>query len=85
MSIGVQFDEQNTFKSRTILGNPVRPKVLDFLVKSGIVSDYKKAGYLLLSLVVMAFIASFLILYIGLGFSNKNVPISNIPIGFPIK
>ena len=85
MNSPVQFEEDSTFKSRSILGEPVRPKMIDFLVKSGLVNDYKKAGNVLLFITLLFFIASFLVLYFGLKPSNVKIPNGDVGVGFPIK
>ena len=74
----IQFDEDNdlrsSFKSRTILGAPSTPRMVQVLLKTGLVKDEKKAGNLLLGIAVLCFILSALIayLYIFNGFSQQR-------------
>ncbi|MES2623040.1 MAG: hypothetical protein V4576_01375 [Patescibacteria group bacterium] len=45
----------NRFKSRVVLGQPEHPKVLDFILKTGIVKTEKSALTILILLTVLIF------------------------------
>lgn len=51
------------FKSRVILGQPERPKILNIILKTGIVKDEKGAVIVLLTLVALIFIISILLFF----------------------
>lgn len=61
----IQFDDQNTsFQSRRILGEPQTPNVIKFLLKKGIARDEKHATKIvLITTGVMFFVA--IILFIN--------------------
>ena len=64
----VQFEEERlnnsyAFRSRKILGEPVRPGLVLWLVKKGIVRSEKRAGYLILALIILCLIISLVIVY----------------------
>jgi hypothetical protein len=71
MSEGIQFDDQNEFKSREIFGVPKKPGMISWLQKNGIVKDDKTAHYILIGVIVVCFgVAGFLL---AGGFETDNV------------
>ncbi len=59
---GVQFDEDDGgphYTSRRILGESVKPSMVGFLTKLGIVKSEQHAGYLLMGIVVVCFAITF--------------------------
>ena len=78
--MSINFEENNSFKSRTILGQQQRPKMLDLILKTGIVKSEKKAGQLLMAIAITIFIVSIYISMRALG--GNNIPASN-PIVYP--
>jgi len=52
----VQFEDN--FKSRKILGNPVKPGMVGFLVKKGIAKNEKQAGIILITVLITTLLAS---------------------------
>lgn len=54
-------DQSNVFKSRAILGESVQPKMVRLLVKSGLVKDEKKAGYILIGATLFFILLSIII------------------------
>jgi hypothetical protein len=73
----IQFDEDNklrpSFKSRTILGAPSTPRMVQALLKTGIVKNEKTAGYVLISLSFLCFAIAFIIFYILIYSNNPNI------------
>jgi len=64
----VQFDEEDNgprFTSRRLLGERVKPSMVGFLTKLGIVKNEQQAGYLLMGIIVVCFAITFY-LYAGL-------------------
>ncbi len=48
----IQYNEEDSsYKSRTILGQPKTPKMIGFLIRKGIVKNEKSAGVLLIFLI----------------------------------
>ncbi|MEI6490187.1 MAG: hypothetical protein WCO16_00285 [bacterium] len=73
MNSPVQFTEEDVYKSRSILGQPRTPKIVDFLVKKGFVKDESTAGKLLflLSIVFLLFALGISIFYVS-GFNRPD-------------
>jgi hypothetical protein len=65
----IQFEEE-TFKSRTILGEPSSPKMVKTLLKMGIVKNEQQAGHLLLAIAAFFFLLAIYISYSFLFASN---------------
>ena len=57
--------EQETFKSRTILGEPASPKMVKALLRVGIVKNEQQAVYILLGVAVFCFILAVYISYVS--------------------
>ncbi len=66
----IQFEEE-TFKSRTILGEPSSPKMVKSLLKMGIVKSEQQAGYLLVGIAIFFFLIAIYISYTFL-FASKT-------------
>lgn len=74
---GVQFDEEQEFTSRKIFGEPVRPKMVSILLKTGALKNEKQAGYILLIFAIIAFLTSLYLLNIS--FFQTSVPRTQPP------
>lgn len=78
----VQFTDENnlssSFRSRTILGNPTTPKMISFVLKTGIVKTDKQAANVLFCFTSLCFLLSIFVFYTyvfgGLHFKNKMSP-----------
>jgi hypothetical protein len=66
----LQFEEE-TFRSRIILGEPTSPKMIKILLKIGVAKDEKQAGRLLICFSAVCFIFSMYIIYNFL-FTSEN-------------
>lgn len=63
--MSVEFEENNDlshFRSRSILGTPETPKMVNLLMKYGI-ADEQKAGYTLLGIIGLLLILSAIVIY----------------------
>lgn len=73
----IQFEEDNglrsSFKSRTILGAPSTPRMVQALLKTGVVKNEKTAGYVLICLSFLCFSIAFIIFYILIYSNNPNI------------
>ena len=80
MSNEVKFEEENSFKSHRIFGDPVKPKMVDFLIKSGLARDSKSAGSILIILAVVFLVVSVLIYLVFISSTPKHVqdPLYNL-------
>ena len=71
----LEFEEENLstnprFTSRSILGSPTTPKMIQILLKTGVVKNEIQAGYVLL---IIALISFSLAIYISYSFVfNRN-------------
>lgn len=70
----IQFDENDSsYKSRTILGEPRVPKIVRFLINKGIANDEHTAGNLLFRLsIVFLCAAIFICIFYVSGFNRPN-------------
>ncbi len=60
--VDVKFDEEDSgphYTSRRILGEGVKPSMIGFLIKLGIVKNEQQAGYLLMGIIVVCFAITF--------------------------
>lgn len=80
--MALEFQENNSFKSRVILAQAERPKILNLILKTGIVKDEKSAVYVIFGIIVICILAA---IYIYTTFIGNTVnPItqeeySNLP------
>lgn len=74
----VQFDEEQQYTSRRILGERVHPKMVTSLMKLGIVKNEKQAGHVLVAIATICFVITFYLYGNLLGFfgntSEEYVP-----------
>ena len=66
MSVEFEEDQQygsQSFRSRQIMGEPVKPTMIKWLVKFGIVKDERYAGYILIGITILCFLISAIIFY----------------------
>lgn len=76
MSNEVQFDTDNnqqSFRSRVILGNPTTPKMINLILKTGIVKTERQAGITLLFIAICSLLASLVIFYFAFFPSTKKL------------
>ena len=73
MTTGVQFEEENSFRSRTILGQPATPKMVDFLIRNGFVNNYRAAKNLLIISTLVLFALSIFIYVYFVGRQPEHV------------
>lgn len=59
--MAIDFEENKSFTSRAILSDPVRPKMLDLVLKTGIVKSEQAAAKVLLVVAILIFGISFVI------------------------
>lgn len=57
------FDQDHSFKSRSILGAPEKPGMIGFITSTGLVKDEITAGYILVGIAIASFLASVGIIY----------------------
>ena len=80
----IRFDEEVSgqgYTSRKILGERVQPKMVTFLTKMGI--NPQTAGYILLSIAVLAFVISAYLLF-SFGFLGSRRDFHETSLGSPI-
>jgi hypothetical protein len=78
----VQFTDENTlsnsFRSRTVFGDPTSPKMITLVLKTGIVKTDKQAANVLFLITGICFLLSIFIFYAyvfgGLHLKNKMSP-----------
>lgn len=56
--MALEFQENNTFKSRAIFGEPEKPQMFNFLMKAGIAKNDKSAEYIILGIIGVCVVAS---------------------------
>ena len=75
MPEGVEFDEDknNVLYSR-IEPSSQTPKLIEWLLKTGVMKDQKKITYVLLGIAIVAFVLALFILFGGLGRAGVPPP-----------
>ncbi len=77
----VQFEDENNqahYTSRSILGQPVQPKMISVLLKVGIKNE-KQAGYVLFAITLIAFALAAYIFFIVLPENVAPDVVENMP------
>ena len=73
----IEFENDNEIKvmSRRVIGEPVMPRMVKFLLKTGLVKNYQQAAYMLIGLIVVPLLLAGLIFwYWVIGGSSPHYP-----------
>lgn len=60
---GIQFDEDNAFKSGSVLGQVQEPAMFRWLMNKGVIKTNKQAFVILISISIVAAVSAIIILY----------------------
>lgn len=73
----LQFEEEGQYRSPVVLGKPEIPKMILWLKKTGIVKDEKRAGNILLIIILICVVVSIIAPFFILGNNELNINAKN--------
>ena len=80
--MSINFEENNNYKSRVILGQEQRPKMIDLVLKTGLVKTDKSAATVLMTLSIVIFVVSMYVIVTTLR-GPVQPPVEPLPIIYP--
>ncbi len=76
----VEFMGDQSYKSRVILGSPERPRIVNFLLKTGLVKNETQSKKFLLGFIIAClFVSLFVLFYYVIGFGGSDEVIIRNP------